>query len=117
MVIEILEFTRSVLSQLPIPTDLSLIIIAFVAIYVAYRLFKLILHIVGATIVGGTFPVISNYFLGSQIPITFESILTYAIVAIGIMYVLLLIKGIYHLVKYATWPFRHHKTKIKDEKK
>ena len=115
MVLEILEFTRSVLSQLPIPTDLSLIIIAFVAIYVAYRLFKLILHIVGAVVVGGTFPIISNYFLGSQIPINIESILTYAIIAIGIMYVLLLLKGIYHLIKYATWPFKHHKTKIKEK--
>ncbi len=117
MVLEILEFVRSILSALPIPTDISLLIIAFVAIYAAYRIFKLVLHIIGAGILGALFPPFSNYFLGSQIPITFESIITYALVAIGIMYVILLIKGIYHLIKYATWPFRHHKKETKEQKK
>ena len=117
MVFEI-DFAKSVLSQLPIPADISLVIIAFVAIYAAYRIFKLILHIVGAGILGGLFPLISNHFLGSEIPITFESIISYALVAIGIMYVILLVKGIYHLIKYATWPFRHHKkVEIKEKKK
>ena len=116
--IEILDLVRSVLSQLPIPTDISLGIIALVSIYVAYRLFKLVLHIIGAGVVGGIFPLLSNHFLGYEIPISFESIVTYALVAIGIMYVILLVKGVYHLIKYATWPFRHHKNvKIKEKEK
>lgn len=83
--------------------DVGLIIIFMIFVVIAFKVFKMVLKIVSVGIVAAVFPFFANYFMAMAIPVTFQTLATYALLGMFICFVYLGAKTIYKVV---SWPFR-----------
>lgn len=116
MVVGIIETVKGFLDLLPLPDNIILGIFFIVVLIVAYKLFKTVLNMLAAGGVAAAVPIFANYFLGATYNLNFTTLISFAVTGMSLAFIYLTIKGIYNLIKYATWPFRKDK-KDKWEKK
>lgn len=114
-IIALLEYLipQSFLGMQTQPILYFIIFMAFV--YVVYRFLKFTFKAVLIFVAAGLFPVVANYFLGLTIPVTFNSILSYASVALFLFIVGMLLKSAVGILKAVTWPIRKLLGKSEEE--
>lgn len=91
-------------------------LVFIVGVYLIYRFFKLAFKGVLVLIAAGLFPILANYFLGVDIPINFNTIISYAFMGLFLYLVGMFIKSGVSIVKIVTWPFRKIFGKSEEEK-
>lgn len=75
-------------------------------VYLAYRFLKLAFKGLLIFVAAAFFPVVANYFLGLGIPITFNSIISYASAGLFFYIIGMLLKSVANIIKIVTWPLR-----------
>jgi hypothetical protein len=99
VIAEILELVKGVVGTLPIPTNVSLILFFAVFLIIGYKVFKMLIHILGAAAVGAAFPFVANNFFGMDIPITLENILSFVVAAVSLVFLYMFFHFIYKIIK------------------
>lgn len=112
----ILETVKAGLDALPIPTNISLAILFIVFLIIAYKFFKTLINTIASGIVGAIVPLFSNQVLGTTYPITIEILMIFAEMGMTLAIIYFFLKGIYSIIKYATWPFRRGEKKQEEWK-
>lgn len=104
-------------SFMGVETGMILYFLIFVvSIYFIYRFLKLAFKAGLIFVSAGLFPVLANYVFGIQIPITVESILSYAFTGLFVYLAGYMIKSFYGVLKALTWPFRKLFGKSEEER-
>jgi len=111
MVFGILETVKAFLDSLPIPTNIALGILFIIFLIIAYKFFKTLINTIASGIVGALVPLFSNQILGTTYPISIETLLIFAEMGMTLAIIYFFLKGIYSIIKYATWPFRRGENK------
>jgi hypothetical protein len=96
--------------------DLIVFFLIFVIfIVIAYKLFKFIAKAAIIGLVAALFPVVGNYFLGLNIPITLGNIIWFAVTGIGLFVAYSIIRTGWRISKVITkpikWIFKRKKKK------
>ncbi len=99
VIAEVLEFVKGVVGTLPIPSNISLVIFFVVFLIIGYKVFKMLIHILGAAAIGAAFPFIANSFLEANIPITLENILSFVVAAVSLVFLYMVFHFFYKAVK------------------
>src|SRR3989344_6487828 len=111
MVFGILETVKAFLDSLPITTNIALGILFIIFLIIAYKFFKTLINTIASGIVGALVPLFSNQILGTTYPISIETLLIFAEMGMTLAIIYFFLKGIYSIIKYATWPFRRGENK------
>ncbi|UCD03350.1 MAG: hypothetical protein JSV63_01805 [Candidatus Aenigmatarchaeota archaeon] len=83
----------------------------FLFMIIAYKVVKLLIRALIVAVLAGLFPVFANMFLGMSIPITFESIIWFAMTGVEIFFVYHILVGIGQIADFLLRPFRKDKAK------
>lgn len=81
-------------------------IVFLLFVYLAYRFLKLTFKGILIFIAAALFPLLANYFLGLDIGISFNSILSYGLTGLFLYIAGMLLKSVVSILKAVTWPFR-----------
>jgi hypothetical protein len=112
----VLEFLTQILSYMQQVDSTFLMIIFFIFIILAYKVFQTVMKAVIIGVIAASFPFIANMFLGFNVPITINSILWFAITGVIMYFAYSFISGGVKIVKLVLKPF-NWMFKKKDKKK
>lgn len=91
-------------------------IIFIIFVYLIYRFLKVAFKSALIFVAAALFPFVANYFLGINIPITVDSIISYGVTGVFLYFLGLSLKFISGIVKAITWPFRKLFGKSEEER-
>ena len=83
-----------------------LIVVMFVFMIIAYKVFQYMLRILFTAAIFGAFPFVANYVLGMSIPITLGSVLNYAMLGVTLFFAYASIRTCIRITKFVLRPFK-----------
>jgi len=121
----ILGYSGGLLQQ---PSLLIFFVLFFLFIIIAYKVVKMLIRAAMIALISGAFPLFSNAFLGTAIPITVGNILWFATTGVEVYFVYSILVGMGKIAEVLSKPFRRggkkkekviivEKAKDKDAKK
>ncbi len=101
----VLEFLTQIFSQLQQVNSIFLLIVFFVFLILAYKLFQTVMKAIIVGVIAAAFPFVANMF-GFSIPITLNSILWFAIFGVVLYFAYAFISGGVKIIKLIFSPFK-----------
>jgi len=108
----ILGFSGGLLQQ---PSLLIFFVLFFLFIIIAYKVVKMLIRAAMIALISGAFPLFSNAFLGTAIPITVGNVLWFATTGVEVYFVYSILVGMGKIADVLSKPFRRGGGKRKEK--